>query len=65
MDASFRTAGCPNDPHERPVARPRFTPQALFGVIVIVVGVLFTLDNLDIIDASAYLRYWPAGLVAV
>ncbi len=65
MDASFRTAGNPNDPHERSVARPRFTPQALFGVIVIVVGVLFTLDNLDIIDASAYLRYWPAGLVAV
>lgn len=53
------------DPHDVPVARPRFTPQALFGVIIIVVGVLFTLDNLDIIDASMYLRYWPAGLVAV
>src|SRR6185437_1343789 len=45
--------------------RPRFTPQALFGVIVIIVGVLFTLDNLELIDASDYLRYWPAGLVAV
>jgi len=45
--------------------RPRFTPQALFGVIVIIVGVLFTLDNLELIDASEYLRYWPAGLVAV
>jgi len=65
MDAPFTAAGSPNDPHEVRPARPRFTPQALFGVIVIVVGVLFTLDNLDIIDASAYLRYWPAGLVAV
>ena len=27
--------------------RPRFTPQALFGLIVIIVGVLFTLDNLE------------------
>lgn len=46
-------------------ARPRFTPQALFGVIVIIVGVLFTLDNLNLIDAAEYLQYWPAGLVAV
>jgi predicted membrane protein len=45
--------------------RPRFTPQALFGVIVIIVGVLFTLDNLELIDAAEYLQYWPAGLVAV
>ena len=33
--------------------------------MVIVVGVLFTLDNLEIIDAREYLRYWPAGLVAI
>ena len=46
-------------------ARPRLTVQALFGLMVIAVGVLFTLDNLDIIDARAYLQYWPAGLVAI
>jgi predicted membrane protein len=46
-------------------ARPRFTPQVLFGLLVIVAGVLFTLDNLDVIDAEPYLRYWPAGLVAL
>lgn len=45
--------------------RPRVTVQALFGLMVIVVGVLFTLDNLEIIDAREYLRYWPAGLVAI
>ncbi len=45
--------------------RSRFTPQVLLGLIVIVVGVLFTLDNLNIIDASDYLRYWPAALVAL
>ena len=41
------------------------TAQAVFGLMVIVVGVLFTLDNLDIIDARDYLQYWPAGLVVV
>ena len=45
--------------------RPRVTPQAVIGVIVIVVGILFTLDNLNLIDATDYLQYWPAGLVAV
>jgi predicted membrane protein len=55
----------PPDHATGPEPRPRFTPQALFGVIVIIVGVLFTLDNLDIIDATDYLQYWPAGLVAV
>lgn len=46
-------------------SRPRFTPQVLLGMLVIVVGVLFTLDNLNIIEAEQYLRYWPAALVAV
>jgi predicted membrane protein len=54
------------DPSGAPrAARPRVTIQALFGVMVIVVGVLFTLDNLEIIDARDYLQYWPAGLVAI
>ena len=46
-------------------SRPRFTPQVLLGLFVIVIGVLFTLDNLGAIDADQYLRYWPAMLVAV
>jgi predicted membrane protein len=45
--------------------RPRVTVQALFGLMVIAVGVLFTLDNLDVIDARDYLQYWPVGLVAI
>jgi predicted membrane protein len=44
---------------------PRFTPQVLLGLIVIFAGVVFTLDNLGLIDASQALQYWPAGLVAV
>ena len=45
--------------------RPRFTPQALLGLFVILAGVLFTLDNLGVVDAEDYLRFWPSALVAV
>jgi predicted membrane protein len=45
--------------------RPQVTPQVLFGLIVIIAGVLFTLDNLGVVDAGQYLQYWPAGLVAI
>jgi predicted membrane protein len=41
------------------------TAQVVFGLMIVVLGVLFTLDNLDLIRAGDYLRYWPAGLVAV
>ena len=45
--------------------RPHVTVQAVLGLMLIVVGVLFTLDNLEIIDAQNYLQYWPIGLVAI
>lgn len=45
--------------------RPRLTAQVLIGFLIIVVGVLFTLDNLEVIDARDYLQFWPAGLVLV
>ena len=41
------------------------TPQLFVGMIVIVVGVLMTLDNLQVLDAERYLRFWPAGLIAL
>lgn len=41
------------------------TAQVIFGLMIVVVGILFTLDNLDLLDARDYLRYWPAGLVAL
>jgi len=43
---------------------PRVTVQALFGLMVIAIGVLFTLENLGVLAARDYWRYWPAGLVA-
>lgn len=41
----------------------RISPQIVLGLIIVVVGVLFTLDNLDVLYARDYLRYWPALLV--
>lgn len=41
----------------------RISPQLVLGLIIVVVGVLFTLDNLELIYARDYLRYWPALLI--
>lgn len=49
MDASGR----------RPIA-----PQLVLGVVIIVVGMLFTLENLGLIEADTYLRFWPVVLIA-
>lgn len=43
----------------------RLTSQLVVGLIVIFVGVAFTLDNLGIARADDYLRYWPVGLMAI
>ena len=54
----------PLKPPEPPPRVP-MTSQLLLGLFIIGVGVLFTLDNLGIAQAHDYLRYWPAGLVAL
>lgn len=42
------------------------TPQLVMGLLIVVVGVLFTLDNFGIADVARYVsRYWPAGLIAI
>jgi Domain of unknown function (DUF5668) len=53
------------DAYPNAAARPRVTGQVIMGLLVIVVGVIFTLDNLEIIDARDYVQYWPAALVLV
>ena len=54
----------PPDPSSPP-AGVRVTPQLFVGLIVILVGVLMTLDNLQVLEAERYLRFWPAGLIAL
>ncbi|HAP34885.1 MAG TPA: hypothetical protein DCQ28_02680 [Bacteroidetes bacterium] len=40
-----------------------FSPQFILGLIIIAVGVVFMLDNMDIIYAGDFLRYWPALVI--
>lgn len=37
--------------------------QVVFGLIVITLGVLLTLDNMGVFEAREILRYWPALLI--
>ena len=48
-------------------ARRRHEPavQVVIGIIVVALGVLFTLDNLHILRARDYLRLWPVAFIAV
>jgi predicted membrane protein len=45
--------------------RPLLTPQLVVGLIAVTLGLLLTLDNLGLIHSEDYLRYWPAGLIAL
>ena len=48
------------------LSRPVFSAHLVFGLVVIAIGALFTLDNLNVMDGGMYLsRYWPAGLIAI
>lgn len=39
-------------------------PRLVFGLMVIVIGLVFTLDRLGVLDAGHLLDYWPALLIA-
>ena len=42
--------------------RARWTGRLLFGLVMVSLGTLWTLDNLGIADAGQVLRWWPALL---
>ncbi len=39
------------------------TPQLVFGLFVVALGVILGLDSLGIADAGYVIRFWPVGLV--
>jgi predicted membrane protein len=45
--------------------RRQIAPQLVMGALIVVIGLLFTLENLGFLDPEQYLRYWPAALIAV
>ncbi len=44
---------------------PVFTPKLVLGFLVLIAGILLTLDSVGLVDSSRILRYWPAGLIAL
>jgi predicted membrane protein len=42
----------------------RLTSQVVLGTLIVFVGVVLALDNMDLLVARDILRYWPALLVA-
>ena len=51
-----------SSPPDRP---PLSAPKMVIGLCVLTLGLLLTLDNLDLVDTRWLLRYWPVGLIAV
>jgi hypothetical protein len=39
------------------------TGRVIFGLLIVALGVLFTLDNLGVVSAGEILRWWPAALL--
>lgn len=37
----------------------------LIGGLIVIVGLVLLLDNLGILDAREFWRFWPVGLIAV
>ena len=43
----------------------RIAPRLLAGIGILVLGVLWTLDNLDVIESSRITEWWPAILIVI
>lgn len=39
--------------------KSQLSPHAVIGVVVCLLGILFTLDNLNFVDAGNFFHYWP------
>jgi predicted membrane protein len=45
--------------------RSEVTPRLVVGGFIILIGVLFMLENLDLLDVGNVLRFWPAVFIAI
>lgn len=45
--------------------RWQMTPQLAIGLFIMALGILLTLDRLQIVDAARTVRFWPVGLVVL
>lgn len=43
----------------------RITGRVIFGLVVMFLGILWTLDNLDLVESEPILEWWPVVIMAV
>ena len=44
---------------------PVISPRLIFGLMVVVVGLIFLLDNMGVVEAGQLFRYWPVALIVI
>ena len=64
MNNPITSGSAPASSGARAVFR-QLLPRILFGTWLAAVGILFTLDNVGVVDADDWLRFWPVLLVAL
>lgn len=47
------------------LSRLRFSSHMMIGLAVILLGLIFLLGNLDLIEVRDYLRYWPVVIILI
>jgi predicted membrane protein len=50
---------------QKPPTMARGSVKLIIGIFFTLLGVLLTLDNLDLADADRFLPYWPVVLIAI
>jgi predicted membrane protein len=43
----------------------RITPRLIIGIAVLILGTLWTLDNLNILESETFTRWWPIVLIVI
>jgi Domain of unknown function (DUF5668) len=47
------------------VERTRITPRLIVGAAILILGTLWTLDNLNVLESEDFTRWWPAVLILI
>jgi hypothetical protein len=64
-NSSYRIPLMIEPPPTSPRSDFRVTPQLILGILIICVGVIFTLDELGYAPALSFLKFWPMALIAI
>jgi hypothetical protein len=45
--------------------RPHITPQGFVGVFIVLVGIIFLLDNFGLVQSGQVFQYWPLAPLGI